>query len=361
MYARHSQAKSQWHLILQPTSAETRHSLKRMGYRPFPQTPLLLYATATDSQKSTLFVALSQTLSAVELTNTRCLMTRSPLDEPQILREFLYAQPLSKMAQAIEYGWFFRFLIENKWVFHYQPIIDLATGKAIAHECLARAQTEDGQLIYGEQLIRAAIATQTLSDFDEIAYVSCLEAIANLKSAPGSLFFVNISPNTLLRMPNFVWQNQERVAALGLQPQQIVFELTEVERLRQSHEILEAIAQLREQGFKIAIDDLFGCTVLDRYLLEFRPDIIKVDRRAIHGCSQHAMKRILLKSILSSAQELHCRVVAEGLETPEDIQLCRHYGVDFGQGFGLAFPTDRLLQHALKGWPRACHIASTLY
>lgn len=357
MYAHDSPAEPQWYLILQPTSAETRHSLKRMGYKPFPQTPLLLYATATDSQKSTLFVALSQTLSAIELANTRCLMTRSPLNEPQILREFLYAQPLSKMAQALEYGWFFRFLIENQWVFHYQPIIDLTTGKAIAHECLARAQTEDGQLIYGEQLIRAAIATQTLSDFDEIAYVSCLEAVARLPKSPNSLFFVNISPNTLLRMPSFVLQNQERVAALGLKPQQIVFELTEIERLRQSYHILESLAQLREQGFKIAIDDLFGCTVLDRYLLEFRPDIIKVDRRAIQGCSQHPMKRILLKSVLSSARELNCRVVAEGLETPEDIQLCRHYGVDFGQGFGLAFPTDRLLQHPLKGWPRTCQIS----
>lgn len=354
MYARHSTAESQWYLVLQPTAAETRHRLKRMGYKPFPQTPLLLYATATDSQKSTLFVALSQTLSTNELANTRCLMTRSPLDEPQILREFLYAQPLSKMAQALEYGWFFRFLIENQWVFHYQPIIDLATGEAIAHECLARAQRDDGKLVYGEQLIKAAIATQTLSDFDEIAYIGCLETIAALPNASSLPFFVNISPNTLLRMPDFVAQNQKRVAALGLQPQQIVFELTELERLRQSQDILVSLAQMREQGFRIAIDDLFGCTLLDRYLLEFSPDLIKVDRRVIQGCSQHAMKRILLKSVLNSAQELNCRVVAEGLETAEDIQLCRHYGVDLGQGFGLALPTEHLQLQPLANWPTAC-------
>jgi EAL domain-containing protein (putative c-di-GMP-specific phosphodiesterase class I) len=358
VYARDSQAESRWYLIVQPTSAETRHCLERMGYQPFPQTPLLLYATATDSQKSTLFVALSQTLSATEQANTRCLVTRSPLDEPNLLREFLYAQPLSKIAQALKYGWFFRFLIQNQWVFHYQPIIDLATGQAIAHECLARAVGDHGELVYGEQLIQAAIATQTLGDFDAIAYMSCLEAIARLPLESHSLFFVNISPNTLMRMPDFVAQNQARVAALGLKPEQLVFELTEIEPLLYNREILDAIAQLRQQGFKIAVDDLFGCTVLDRYLLEFHPDIIKVDRRAIQGCSQHAMKRILLKSLLNSARELNCRVVAEGLEASEDIQLCRHYGVDFGQGFGLAFPTARLQQKPLQGWPAACQLAS---
>ncbi|MEC4805816.1 MAG: EAL domain-containing protein [Jaaginema sp. PMC 1079.18] len=360
MYARHATAESQWHLILQPTAAETRHRLKRMGYKPFPQTPLLLYTTATDSQKSTLFVALSQTLSTTELANTRCLMTRSPLNEPQILREFLYAQPLSKMSQALEYGWFFRFLIENQWVFHYQPIIDLATGEAIAHECLARAQKHKGELVYGEKLIDAAIATQTLSDFDEIAYISCLESISALPDISHSLFFVNISPNTLLRIPNFVAQNLERVKGLGLQPQQIMFELTELERLRQSQDIINSLVEMREQGFRIAIDDLFGCTLLDRYLLEFSPDAIKVDRRVIQGCSRHAMKRILLKSVLNSARELNCPVVAEGLETQEDIQLCRHYGVNFGQGFGLALPTEHLQPQPLSNWPAACSLGTSL-
>jgi len=98
------------------------------------------------------------------------------------------------------------------------------------------------------------------------------------------------------------------------------------------------IKKMRDLGFGIAIDDLWGAGPIDNYFLEFHPDVIKLDRQIVHGCAQHSIKQTLIKSLLYSAHELGIFVIAEGLETSEDIEFCRTIGVDFGQGFGLAVP-----------------------
>jgi EAL domain-containing protein (putative c-di-GMP-specific phosphodiesterase class I) len=78
--------------------------------------------------------------------------------------------------------------------------------------------------------------------------------------------------------------------------------------------------------------------------MAFQPDVIKLDRRLIQGCSRMSLQQLLLKSLLYSAHELGILVVAEGLEDAEDIAFCRDIGVDLGQGFGLGRP-DVILQH----------------
>jgi EAL domain-containing protein (putative c-di-GMP-specific phosphodiesterase class I) len=104
----------------------------------------------------------------------------------------------------------------------------------------------------------------------------------------------------------------------------------------------ELIEQIRRLGFGVAIDDLYGNVALDHYFMEFRPDLIKLDRLLVQDCSQHLLKQVLLKNLLCSAHELEIPVLAEGLEQTTDIQFCQAIGVDYGQGFGLARPHSTL-------------------
>jgi EAL domain-containing protein (putative c-di-GMP-specific phosphodiesterase class I) len=90
--------------------------------------------------------------------------------------------------------------------------------------------------------------------------------------------------------------------------------------------------------------------------MEFRPDVIKVDRRLITGCSRHQLKQILLKSLLYSAHELDIHVLAEGLEDSADIDFCRGLGIDYGQGFGLALP-ERTLQSKPLNFLKFSHVS----
>jgi EAL domain-containing protein (putative c-di-GMP-specific phosphodiesterase class I) len=163
-------------------------------------------------------------------------------------------------------------------------------------------------------------------------------------------------PNAIIHNPQSLEQNVQQILDLGLCPQQIVFELTEVEALIRSPQLPHLINRIRRGGFKLAIDDLCANVSTDHYFMEFRPDVIKVDRRLITGCSRHQLKQILLKSLLYSAHELDIHVLAEGLEDSADIDFCRGLGIDYGQGFGLALP-ERTLQSKPLNFLKFSHVS----
>lgn len=353
-----SDVRPQMHLInliIQPSVLEVSLYLGKIGFQKLSALPQLLYFSVTDTQLASIFLKLSQVLSEAEQESSRFVLTELPPDSPNVLIEFLKAQPLSSITQAVKYAWFFQILVKRTLLFKYQPIFSFSSGEVVAHECLARAIHEE-EYFSGYQLIEAAISTQLACEFDELARTTCLRSIAATNSR--QTFFVNLLPNAILRAPNFLEQNLEQLLELGLKPQQIVFELTEVEALKQHSEMAQIINRVQEWGFGIAIDDLCGGVSIDHYFMEFRPDILKVDRRIVHGCSQHVLKQIILKSILDSAHELNILVVAEGLENLKDIEFCRQLGVDYGQGFALGMPELALRQQPLDFVGLSAFVAS---
>lgn len=335
-------------LIVQPSDLETRICLASMGFEPVPEVPQLLYLVMTNRQATSAFIQMSRSLSEMSQTMSRFILTRSPLDLKTLLIEFLQAEPLSAITLSVKHAWFLQVLTQQRLFFKYQPIFDLASGNVAAYECLACAQGEQERYFSGQQLIDAALSMQLAHEFDELARITCLEAVAELTTNVTALenhpsFFINVLPNALSRNPGFLAQNCEKALELGLRPQQIVFELTEVEALVQCPELLKVIGHLRDLGFGLAIDDFCGAVSVDHYLMELQPDVIKLDKRLVKGCGNYTMKQILIKALLYSAHELDILVLAEGLEDSQDIEFCRNSGVDYGQGYGLARP-DRVLQ-----------------
>jgi EAL domain-containing protein (putative c-di-GMP-specific phosphodiesterase class I) len=329
-------------LLIQPNDLETQTCLGTLGFQPVPAVPLLLYRMVTKTQLKDTFLQLSQRLGETSQAASRFRVTQLSLDSADLLLEFLKAQPLISITDSIKYAWFLRLMLQKGLFFKYQPIFCLKSGQISAYECLARAWNDRGQCYSGGNLIDAAIATQLSQEFDELARTTCLDSIAQLKT--DCRFFINLLPNAIINNPESLEQNLQQVLDLGLRPEQIVFELTEVEVLAQSEKLPQLIERLRAWGFGIAVDDLCGCVSVDHYAMELRPDIVKLDRRLVHGCSQFTLKQTLIKSLLESAHSEGILVLAEGLETIQDIQFCQELGVDFGQGFGLGRPEAHLQQ-----------------
>lgn len=327
-------------LIIQPDGEDTSRCLASLGFETIPAVPQLLYRGVTKSQIEHIFLQLSKKLSETSQTCSRFIVTHLPIDSNQLLFEFLQAQPLRTLTYCLRHAWFFRLLLQPGLFFKYQPIFKLVSGEIYAYECLARGQGDRGQCLSGGQLIEAAISTHLTREFDELARTTCIESIAAFNTH--QTFFINVLPNAIISNPQSIEQNLQQVLELGLKPQQIVFELTEVEVLAQSNELSRAIAWMREEGFGIAVDDLCGCVSVDHYAMEFRPDVVKLDRRLIDGCSKYTLKQTLIESLLVSAHREGILILAEGLEDPEDIEFCRNLGVDFGQGFGLGHPEVNL-------------------
>lgn len=335
-------------LIIQPHHLETQHYFKDRGFEVVPQVPRLLYRIIQTHQLSQLFLDIGRSLPETSQVQSRFCITRSPLQSQTLLVEFLDAQPLSSITSLAKRAWFLRVLAQQRLFFHYQPIFDLQQGQIIAYECLARACNDEGAEDFtGQQLLDGAIALNLIREFDELALTTCFQAISRLDRQ--TTFFINLLPNTITTNPDFLPQTLQQVKDLGLQPHQITFELTEVEALLHYKALPQLIHEFQTLGFGVAIDDLYGNVSLDHYFIDFRPNVIKVDRRLTADCSQHPMKQILVKNLLHSAHDLNIPVLVEGLETPADIQFCRDMGVNYGQGFGLAYPQSTLQVQTLNG------------
>lgn len=323
-------------IVIQPLDLETSNCLASLGFESVPAVPQLVYRSITKYQLPALFEALASCLTETSQAASRFLITRLDIEDQHLFIEFLQAQPLSSITISVRYAWFLRLLLKRQLFFKYQPIFDLNSGQIIAHECLARAAGKQDQFLNGKQLIEAAILTELTCEFDELARTLCIESIAQFNT--DQIFFINVLPNAIIRNPCSLEQNLQQILELGLKPQQIVFELTETEIISHSPDIPNLINNLQERGFKIAVDDLCGFVSLDHYVMEFRPDIIKLDRRLVDGCSKYPLKQTLMRSLVHSAKEDGIQVLAEGLEQPADIQFCQNLGVDYGQGFGLGHP-----------------------
>ncbi len=325
-------------VVVQPSDPETALLFDHIGFRPVATVPQLFYYLIHEphldlqqSHLTNLFTALSLQIPETAQAACRYMVTQSSLDAQTVLVEFLNAQPLNTIVRLIQYSWFDQVLMQQNLAIYYQSIVDLNSKQVVAHECLAR--TENGKT--GQQLIEAALATNRTSEFDQLARTTCIRELAAYRNGR---FFINVLPNAIAQDPQSIEENFQQVLALGLRPDQIVFELTEVEAIKHDPNLAPLIDRIRALGFGLAIDDLCSNVRLDHYCTEFRPDIIKLDRRLIHGCSQYALKQIMIKSLLQTAHEIGVAVLAEGLETQSDIEFCCEVGVDLGQGFGLGIP-----------------------
>ena len=325
-------------LIVQPSDRETSLVLHQLGFEEIEFVPQLLYRPIHEFELSTVFLALHQQVSEFGQAVSRYVVTRSPLDAEPLLIEFLKAQPLSQMTLLVKHAWFFQVLAQQQLFFNYQPIFDLRSGQVVAHECLARAQNDDGQLFNGQQLIDAALTMKLTHEFDHLARSTCFSALAEWNQSDRPTFFINVLPNAIAHSPKSLEQNLQQVLDLGLHPEQIVFELTEVEVITQHPNLPKVIDLIRAGGFGLAIDDLGSNVAIDHYCTELRPDVIKLDRRLVNGCSRFEMKQVVIKSLVQVAREFDIVVLAEGLEALEDIEFCREIGVSLGQGFGLGMP-----------------------
>jgi EAL domain-containing protein (putative c-di-GMP-specific phosphodiesterase class I) len=108
------------------------------------------------------------------------------------------------------------------------------------------------------------------------------------------------------------------------------------------------LGPLRQRGLRIAVDDAGAGYASLRHVLELRPDFIKVDRSLIHGIANDHARRVAVSAFLSLALDLGSRVVAEGVEQPDDLATVRELGLHAVQGYLLGRPTTS--RDALAEW-----------
>jgi EAL domain-containing protein (putative c-di-GMP-specific phosphodiesterase class I) len=208
---------------------------------------------------------------------------------------------------------------------HYQPIVDLRTRKVFAQEALCRPNSE--RLKSPVDLVAAAVQAGRIG---ELGRLQRLQAVKNCPDWP---LFLNIEPHEfdqgwLVRPDDPLFRHRKPV----------YLEITETVPLKFFEQCHSVLAELREKGVLLAIDDLGAGFSNLKYITELEPDIVKLDRELVKGVGAGTRQFDLLESITKLCHQMRAKVVAEGIETEEELTAVIQANVDYCQGYLLARP-----------------------
>ena len=209
----------------------------------------------------------------------------------------------------------------------YQPIVTLAANELLGYEALSRFTVgpdrgpeewfeEAWAIGYGPELELAAIRKA----------VDALDLIPD-----GAYLSVNVSPETLLTA-------ELSDVLRGAPADRIVLEITEHARVFDYEPVTTALAKLRADGFRVAIDDLGTGHAGINHLLRFQPDVFKIDLGVVQGVRRDPLRRAIASTFATLATNVGASIVAEGIETLEDRDALEILGLTAGQGFHIAEP-----------------------
>ena len=219
---------------------------------------------------------------------------------------------------------------------HLQPIVSLTDGVTYGFEALIRGTIGDRELSGGE-IVQAARAHGALFTLDLVGRTVALEqAMPKLRS--DQVLFVNFTP-TAIYDPKVCLRTTWAIARrLGLPMENICFEAVETEEFPDLSFLSRILDEYRAQGAMVALDDLGAGHSSLSYLKKLRPNFVKIDRELVSGLAEDPARQRLLGALIDYAHELDIRVVAEGIETQDDLAATRALGADLGQGWYLGRP-----------------------
>lgn len=212
----------------------------------------------------------------------------------------------------------------------FQPIVDLRTGGTVGAEALARFTAPPFR---GPDLWFAEAAELGLGT--ELEVTALRSALEQLVKLPAGLYLsINASPATIVS-PEF------RASMADIPAERVVLELTEHTGIDDYHLFGEAIAELRSNGLRLAVDDAGSGFSTFRHILNLRPDIIKLDIALTRGIDTDPARRALGSAMLAFGLDAYnASIVAEGIETQSELTTLQGLGCHYGQGYYLGRPAQ---------------------
>ncbi|WP_020210407.1 bifunctional diguanylate cyclase/phosphodiesterase [Gilvimarinus chinensis] len=218
----------------------------------------------------------------------------------------------------------------------FQPIINVINGSIAGFEALIRGPQGSG-LERPDQLFSAAASSGLLARLEYTCReVACQAFMA--QRLPGQLF-LNMTPLSFTDSQYRDGVTMAILRKLKLDPERVVFELTEKQPMEEYDLLSNACEHFQRQGFAVAIDDLGAGYAGLRIWSELNPDYVKIDRHFVTGIERSAVKREFVRFMLDIANRIGNKVIAEGIETAEEFKTLVSMGVEYMQGFYIARPS----------------------
>ena len=293
--------------------------------------------------------------SAVELikkaeTAMRAIKDQGPNDFSFFIDEMnLRAQEQQSLESAIRQA-----LQRDEFTLHYQPKLDLHSGKIVGAEALIRWHQPDHGWVYPSAFIPVAEDSGLIVPLSQwVLRQACEQARAwQAAGLPPTCISVNISAIDF-RQRNFVVNLAAILEQTGLTPQLLELEITESVLMQNVDDTLTTLREIKTLGVRLSVDDFgTGYSSLS-YLRRFPIDVLKIDQSFIRGLSNNSQDAQLISAIISLGKSLDLNIVAEGVETIAQLQFLKAHQCEEGQGFlfSKAVAADEFAQLLQTGHP----------
>ncbi|MGG1550266.1 GGDEF/EAL domain-containing response regulator [Paenibacillus ferrarius] len=222
----------------------------------------------------------------------------------------------------------------------YQPVVDLNTSLMVGLECLIRWHNVELGEVSPSEFIPIAEETGVIHDIGEwVLREACLQnKLWQDAGLPAIFVAVNVS-RCQFNDPRLSGMIEDILRETGLQPGYLELEITE--SLSMDAKLAEgALASLKRLGVRIAMDDFGTGYSSFGYLRDFPIDKMKIDQSFIKGLKHRHVNAVIVQTMITMAQHLGLAVVAEGVETEEELNILREYGCRYVQGYYFSRPVE---------------------
>ena len=252
--------------------------------------------------------------------------------------------------------------VEEEFTIHYQPIVELASGRLVGVEALARWRHPTRGLLQPAEFISLAEETGRIVEVGRWVLGEACRRTAEWKALlpPGAQLSVSVNMSTRqVRGRGFVESIESALASSGLDPSALTVEITESVLAERRDELVDVLGEVCALGVSLALDD-FGTGYSSFPLLQDLPvHGVKVDRHFVGLIGTGREPTAFVRAIVELARALDLEVVAEGIENPAQVAVLRQLGCRLGQGFHYARPLEAtqldelLADGAVPRFPRA--------
>ena len=224
---------------------------------------------------------------------------------------------------------------------YFQPIVAVSGQEVLAYEVLTRIVTPD-KIYEAKDFIDVAEGMGAIGKIDYLLIEQALETVRRNRFK-GKLFF-NLSPKALV-LNEFMPTMRKMMVAYGMEPSQLVFEITERDTVKNLGLIERTVRDLKKEGFRFAIDDFGSGYSSFQYIKLFKVDYLKVDGEFIRNMTgDGGMEQAIVTNIADLAARLKISTIAEFVESESILGHVQLAGIDYAQGYHIRRPMPDLIQ-----------------
>lgn len=215
--------------------------------------------------------------------------------------------------------------------FAFQPIVNIVSRSIFGYEALVRGTDNSGAAT-----VLAQVNDENRYMFDQACRVTAIKLATQLQL--DSVLSINFLPNAVYQPAHCIRSTLNAANEYNFPLDRLMFEITESEQVHDADHLTSIFEHYAQQGFITAIDDFGAGHAGLNLLAKFQPRILKIDMELVRDIDKSPVKQIIVEGLLEMCRKLAIQVLAEGLESQQEVDYFRTQGVELMQGYFFARP-----------------------